>query len=308
MKNFYFLTLLSFLFLNGYSQINYEASIDFETNSQLAVIDTIQPDNVWHIGIPQKTFLDSAFSTPYAIITDTVSDYPVNNYSSFEIKILPPPNSCWGTGELYFIHKYDFEQNKDGGFIDVKYDDDATWTNIIFDTDPEFGTYNFNFYSVTDTITGAIPAFTGNSNGWVFSSFDWIWEIGVKSYFHDSLTIRFSMKSDENNTNQEGWLIDNIHLVLNDCTGGINTTGQLSVYSNIFPNPVTDVSTLEFENKPGISTIVAIYDYLGKEVKRIETTGSSVMLSRAALSKGIYQYKLIQNGRNIGSGKFVIVK
>ncbi len=116
------------------------------------------------------------------------------------------------------------------------------------------------------------------------------------------------MKSDTIDTNQEGWLIDNIHLVLNDCTGGINTTGQLSVYSHIFPNPVADVSTLEFENKPGIPTIIAIYDYLGKEVKRMETTGSSAMVSRAELSKGIYQYKLIQNGRNIGSGKFVIVK
>ncbi len=169
MKNFYFLTLLSFLFLNGYSQILYEASIDFETNSQLAVIDTSQPDNVWQIGIPQKIFFDSAFSTPYAIITDTVANYPVNNYSSFEIKILPS-NICWGIGSLSFIHKYDFEQNKDGGFIDVKYDDDTTWTNIIFDSDPLF-TYSNSFYSNADTITGNIRAFTGTSNGWVDSYF-----------------------------------------------------------------------------------------------------------------------------------------
>ncbi|MDA3953800.1 MAG: transposase [Bacteroidales bacterium] len=40
--------------------------------------DSSEPP-IWQIGTPNKTFFDSAYSSPNAIITDTVNYYPINN-------------------------------------------------------------------------------------------------------------------------------------------------------------------------------------------------------------------------------------
>lgn len=308
MKQIYVLTILSIINYNTYSQVHYAASINFETNSQLVEIDTSQTNNIWQIGIPNKVFLDSSYSAPLCIITDTINNYPINNFSSFQIKILPPPNSCWGIGYMYFMHKYDFEQNKDGGYIEVKYDNDTTWTNIIFDTDPEVFIQSSYFYSDTDTIIGNIPAFTGNSNGWISSGFWWAWQIGVKNYFHDSLTIRFSMKSDSINTNQEGWLIDDIYLQLGDCTGNISSNNLQIDDLNIYPNPVNNISTIEFANKSNVLTTVKIFDSIGKEVKCINSYSTKVQIDKNDFSNGIFHFKIFQNEDIISVGKFLISK
>lgn len=306
MKQITVLIILCMVSIIAFSQqTHYEANIDFENNIHLVQIDTTQILNVWQIGTPMKTFLDSAYTIPFAIITDTVNNYPINNFSSFQVKILPPPECCWGIGIVNFMHKYDFEQNKDGGFIEVKYDADTNWTNIIFDADPEIYINGYNFYSESDTISGNIPAFTGNSNGWVYSQFEWAWQIGVKSMFHDSLTIRFTMKSDSIETNQEGWLIDNIYLVLFDCTGDIDFIN--SNFSKLFPNPIVDISCLIFENQFNKQTMINIFDLLGKKIKTIKTTSDKVMIKRNDFNEGIYSYQIIQDNVNIRSGKFVVI-
>ncbi len=309
MKQIYLLAILSIINIKMYSQIqiHYSASINFESNSHLVEIDTSQIPNIWQMGKPNKTILNSAYSVPYGIITDTINTYPINNFSSFQIKILPPPFSCWGTGYLSFVHKYDFENKKDGGFIEVKYDQDTNWTNIIFDTQPLFH-YSSNLYSDSDTIIGNIPAYTGTLNGWGYTDIMWVWQMGVKSEFHDSLTIRFSIKSDSNNTNQEGWLIDNISLQLEDCTGKIISSNIKSDCSNIYPNPVVKTSVLEFSNNSKALTKISIFDLNGKVIKCTDIYENNVLINKNDFIEGVYHYQISQNDNIIGAGKFLISK
>lgn len=308
MKQLLVFLTVSLISIISYSQTQFSADINFESNSQLVDIDTTQTNNLWQIGIPQKSILDSAYSAPFAIITDTINPYQSNNFSSFQVKIITPNSSCWGIGNLTFVHKYDFELNKDGGFIEVKYDNDTNWTNIILDTDPDVFAQGNNFYTLSDTLIGNIPAFTGTSNGWIYSQFVWAWVIGVKSYYHDSLTIRFSIKSDSVDTYQEGWLIDNIFLQLDDCTGSIKNLDLISNSSKVFPNPVIGNSNICFSNQSNKLTVINVFDNFGDNVRSITTYLDKIEIANNEFENGIYSYQIIQNNEFIGNGKFVILK
>lgn len=287
--------------------VHFSAYVTFENNSGLVKIDNSQLDNIWQIGTPSKIVFDSAVSVPFAIVTDTLNAYPPKNISSFEIKILPPPNSCWGTGYLYFSHKYDTRPGLDGCFVEIKYDDNPTWENIIFDDDPECGFYTWDYYNATDTIMGGIPAFSGNSDGWRFSGVEWAWMIGVKTPEHDSLTLRFTFKSDAGQTNHEGWMIDDIYLVLLDCTGSILEGKQLNLPVKVSPNPLSAYSIIGFPQKPDKEYFVSIFDSRGRLVHEIPVKGEiPATLNINDFRAGLYLINISENGLLKYSGKFVV--
>ena len=93
-KPFFILTLavfISVLRLNAQVGQVFNGTNNFETGTMPAIIDTLQPGNVWQMGVPHKNFLDTAWSGTKVIITDTLLPYPVYNTSSFTIKAYSPP-------------------------------------------------------------------------------------------------------------------------------------------------------------------------------------------------------------------------
>lgn len=296
------------MYVMSFSQKVFTASIDFENNSQFVHIDTTQFNNLWQIGLPQKSFLDSAYSPSFAIITDTTENYPTNKVSSFQVKIFTPSFTVWGGASMKFMHKYDFDANRDGGFIEVQYDDDTNWTNIVLDTDPSEYAYGINFYSLTDTIIGNIPAFSGTSNGWVSSEFEWGWHIPVKTFIHKSLTIRFSIKSDSVETEQEGWLIDNILLELYGSGGGIEDNNSKINLTKVIPNPIIEKSDIYFTNDLCKLTVLTIFNNSGIKIKSLETRSDKVEIESKDFENGMYYYQIMQNNEYLRSGKFVIVR
>lgn len=283
--------------------------IDFESPTDIVVIDTTQTENIWQIGIPSKTIFNSGYNSTNAIVTDTIFNYPINNTSIFEIKIVPdttvPFYGYWGVGILNFWHKYDMDLHKDGGFVEIKYDNDTNWTNVIFDSIPEIGINYSYFYNIYDTISGNIPAFTGTSNTWIFSQFEWYWCMGVKELDHDSIIIRFVFKSDSTNTNQEGWLIDDISMQIQICTGGLSEIDNNQVISFVSPNPVTDISYLQIDSQDK-SKEIFIYNSLGILKKRFKSFNKKTAILKSDFDDGIYFYNIYSNNKIISKGKFII--
>ena len=314
MKRLYILiTVFLLLQVVSFSQngILFRLKISFEDSAQYAVIDPNQVNNIWQKGIPDKVYFDSSFSVPYAIITDTVGLYPVNNFSSFKVK-MQFLAGCWGTGYLDFWHKYQTDSTHAGGFIDVSYDTSGVFHNIIFDTvEPLMGGSNtYEFYSKNDTITGNIPAFTGNSNGWRHSSVFWLWEIGVKDKepFHDSLTIRFNFKSDGIAIPQEGWMIDDIYLELDECTGGISDM-RFQKRVSFYPNPIGEEASFALVNFPPGKYQLDILDAMGRKVIKPQTiTPPLFHFLNPGLLNGIYFYIITDPGGNSISGKMMILR
>ncbi|MBP7496702.1 MAG: T9SS type A sorting domain-containing protein [Bacteroidales bacterium] len=313
-KTILLLALLSLL-EKAYSQwprIFFDTLITFEQPTKFIKIDSSNHSNLWQIGKPNKSYFDSAYSVSNAIITDTFNNYTGNNTSAFEFTVkLKNIGIAWGSGELSFWHKFDMDSLFDGGYIEVLYDTNKTPLNIIYDT-LSIQYYPTNFYKKQDTISGKIPAFTGRSNGWVQSKFQWVWLIGVKKYKQiweiDSLRIRFVFKSNSNKTNYEGWMIDNIGVTIYEPVGGVNELyNQEALSAYIYPNPLTENSILTMTN-PGLNVKkLEIYNIIGVKVKEIvNIKHKQLALKKAEFCPGIYYYRITSDNNKATSGNFIV--
>lgn len=300
--------ILNFSFSLSYGQYGdliFSTTIDFEISHDWIQLDTSIDENIWRIGMPSKFYFDSAYTAPYAIITDTIYSYPENNYSYFDIIIDDdlPGWWEWGEGIIGFWHKYDTDSLEDGGYIEVSYDGGTSWMNIINDN-IAMEISNIDFYSNSDTILGNIPAFTGYSNGWVYSEFYWWWNALVKDFPEDSLIVRFIFQSDENNTNKEGWMIDHIHFNGYEIIGGIENNHLYKKNIKVFPVPAKDYFVIEFNNNSEFT--LELFDNFGKKImKKGKNKTNEIKIDCGNFGKGIYYYRLFSNNERY-SGKILI--
>lgn len=130
----YFTLFFSIIAKNTCAQYSL-GTITFENVFSNLYIDTIQPNNIWQIGRPQKILLDSSDTKPNAIITDTINAYPINNTSSFIVKILQEgwawsPNWPGPFAYIEFVHKYNTDTIIDGGHLEYSIDAGIIWLPV----------------------------------------------------------------------------------------------------------------------------------------------------------------------------------
>ena len=282
---------------------------NFEIGTQLIQIDTSQPNNIWQIGVPQKIFFDSAFSKSKAILTDTINSYPINNISSFQLVIKEPVPNTWGnnmTPFVFFWHKYETDSLLDGGYIDLSYDGGANWINVA-DAPEIDGTFSHN-----DTISGGIKAFTGNSkfssgypHNWSGGFLHWYtWcSLSPSQITFDSVIVRFTFKSDNIQTNKEGWMIDDISYGTMVCQLGINEGSYLENSISIFPNPSSSTLFIESQ-KLNIGTL-QIIDAMGKGIKNVKINNQKTRIDINNFPRGIY-FVRIETTEGVFTKKIII--
>ena len=204
---------------------------------------------------------------------------------------------------LYFHHKYDTDSLRDGGYIDVSYDNGVNWLNVYNESDADSKFYQ-NLYTEDDTIINGDFAFSGNYvKDWKYSGVEWYWENEQASVL-DSILIRFNFMSDEVAESKSGWIIDNIYVLIEDyCTDGIDNMDK-NYGSLVYPNPVKDMSILELPDNNSIYQI-RIFNIQGQQVFNC-LAQESLEIHRLDFKPGIYIY-LINNDKNkIFKGKFII--
>jgi hypothetical protein len=268
-------------------------------------IDALDTANVWQIGIPNKTFFDSAYSAPNLIVTDTVIFYPVNNESSFTLGF----ELQGGSPTIDFMHKFDTDSGFDGGYVEFSFDQGSTWTHLTAQTNVQwvamYGFSTSNFYNETDTLQNGKPAFTGKSNEWMQSTI--LFQCNAfKTDF--SFQLRFTFSSDSNYTEKEGWMIDNF-IVQNE--GGCWGIGELDYQLNrlkISPNPFSTQTAIEIAGNYRIENgTFNVFDMFGRKVSTLQNlNGKQFVYTSDGLKTGIYSYHLIDANGLIGTGKFVV--
>ncbi len=243
-------------------------------------IDTTQLNNIWEIGAPGKILFNSAYSSPLALVTDTMNAYPINNTSSFTFTIATDDATT-----ISFWHQINSDSLSDGGVVEFSTDGGVTWNNILNSS------YTLtNFYSNSSSIASNSnkSGFTGTSS-WVQST--------IQGYALDFVKFKFTFTSDNSNTSKDGWMIDDFFV---NCIGtGIDEIRTASHF-HFFPNPTTNIISILSDNSTQLKT-VALKNNLGQTI--LETDNAVIDLS--LLVSGIYFYELTDTKGLITTGKFI---
>lgn len=293
-------TLLIMFFLASLANAQYYWSINFEDSTfiERLFIDTnSNPLNIWQIGKPDKVIFDEAYSIPRAIVTDTISSYPVNDTSSFIITHIAGNgfalHCCAASLNGYYWVNSD--TLTDYGKIEFSPDHGMTWVDLINDT--AYSSYIDWYYKAT---------LTGNSNGWQYFAVS-IPELGevFNIQYDDTILYRFTFISDSIHTNKEGLVFDNFQF--EDYAEGIEESQFDFIYSKIFPNPSSGIVNISFENKNHVPFDLFIYDNLGRIVLQYKQFESNFFeFNMRNLSIGNYYYKLRSPEGKFSTGKFVL--
>lgn len=249
----------------------------------------IDSNSTWQIGRPSKIIFDTAATLPNAIITDTVNSYPNNDSSSFTFQF---DNTLflWGIAAIQWKQKLDFESGVDGGIVEYSVDSGLTWHNVM--NDPfVYSFYGFNPIN-QDTLANNVYAFSGTDSSWadVWLCFDASW-----LSFQQSLFFRFSILSDSNDTQQEGWMIDNF---INRLTV-IHTLKEeeQKEYMSIHPSPTSGKVNIKMEKKSEMHIIkqINLFDNQGKLVKEWGLSPTKFTIDISEFPNGIYHLQVITN-------------
>jgi carboxypeptidase T len=141
---------------------------------------------------------------------------------------------------------------------------------------------------------------------------EWVLEVmDLQEYLGKNLFLQVSLTAD--GTNQfDGFFMDDIRVVAFE-SGSSTEKGPLeSEYSTrAFPNPASDRLFIEFIGQTKIQATcqIEIFDMLGSRVMYNENTfpeNGLIEMSTRQLNNGMYMYRIRQEGKVLGAGRFGI--
>ncbi len=292
MKNKIFTLLIvlispSFLFGQEYTQ--YFDGADTLVQNAIFIDFGSDSTNIWQIGPPQKTIFESASTVPNALLTDTINSYPNSDSSSFYFTV-DPSLFTFGILALSWNQKLDYENGSDGGLIEYTVDGGTTWSNI-FNNPYVYNLYGYDSVN-QDTLSDGTAVFTGTDEEWknVWLCFDVSWLSNA-----DSLVVKFTSISDSIDTNQEGWMIDNLY----ESITFIHTLTEApqKKYLEVYPNPSSGQVFIQTQKRSDYHIIeqMELSDSSGKILKHYNTVPTKFNIDISDLPKGIYYLKVQTN-------------
>lgn len=258
-------------------------------------IDTVlHPNNIWQIGSPQKNIINSAYSAPNVIITDTINSYPINDTSEFIFKHIDQGGySTPHSAELAGYYKVNSDSLNDYGTIEISLDKGATWINLVTDT-----VYNSHYYWFTPK-----PILTGNSNGW--QNF-WVSLAGLGSAFNvnwqDTILLKFTFISDSIADTLDGLAYDNFQFC--DGVEGIEEILNKNLIS-VYPNPTTGLIYINRQYK-SLNESIQIFNSTGQLLFEDSSFNSEFIdTQKIKLIDGLYLLKY-SDQKNYTIKRFIV--
>ncbi|MCB0791030.1 MAG: hypothetical protein KDB97_04645 [Flavobacteriales bacterium] len=249
-------TLLTSVLLTGHLALNaqfQEQDFDGTQSYPLPYMIDTTAGNIWQVGMPQKPLFNAARSAPNAIVTDTLAAYPPTNTSSFIVKSDLAGYWGWSVFFLRFYHAFDTDTLQEGGYVEVSWDNGASWTNIFSDWMMPLNIENYYADDwtpiIADTLSNGQIGYSGRSGSltgglrWVYSSFCWE-TIGYP--LADSVFVRFSFFSDSIPEARDGWMIDNI-TVEAYIAHPVSAFTRMDDFIVVAPNPVQDQLNIVYD-------------------------------------------------------------
>jgi hypothetical protein len=194
-------------------------------------------------------------------VTDTINAYPISDTSSFSFGIDRNNFPFVGVYAISWVQKLDLESNADLGIVEFSLDSGKSWANA-FTSNLVYNFFGYQSQNV-DTLPGNVVGFSGTDSSWAG-----IW-LCFDAFFlsqQDSVRFRFKLLSDSVQSNQEGWMIDDI--ILRPTIVHTINEGERSEYILLNPNPADQYVSIDLKKSPDIHYIkgIRLYDIGGREV------------------------------------------
>ena len=255
--------------------------------------DTLSnPNNIWEVGIPNKTVFDAAYVGTNSMITDLDSAYSVNDTSYFILG--------YEVGEGYILELHgaywvNSDTLNDFGTIEVSLNQGNSWIDMLNDT----------IYLSGKEWDGPKPVLTGNSDGW--KEFQFI-SITLHDYFNfnygDTVMYRFGFISDGQSDTLDGLMFDAIEMF--DWMLSVPQYSMGDFESKVYPNPTSSSVDISFSNPQAEEVSCVIIDAYGRIVEGPVTTSTeSLHFDLQNIERGLYHYR-IKKGDAISKGKIVV--
>lgn len=252
--------------------------------------DTVSnPNCIWQVGHPNKTFFDSAHSAPNVIVTDTMNSIPPNDTSIFYVMhtLAFPGGRVLG---LHFWYQINGDST-DRGIVEFSDSAHNVWINLL----TQDTTYNFQWvYGIPK------PILTGSAVGW--KRFDLnLGQLGFENFnLDDTLLFKFTYITDSINTPHDGWMIDDIYV--EDWIEGVPEIQNDNLIS-FYPNPTADNLTIQ-RTKFGDKQKVQILNYTGQILFENQNFAGETIDTRQ-LDNGVYLLRY-SDTKNFSIKKFIV--
>lgn len=290
---------------------SYQATVNADVEYSIAETfndDMESGDANWTVsnsaGLSNWTLIESSGNTTW--FAEELEADP----AASENQYLTMSASLNGITELSFSHKYDTEQNWDGGTVEISVDNGSSWTDL----GDNFVENGYNDYIQNSQ---SVQAFSGNSGGYITSKVD------LTEFCGEDVLIRFNFYYDQLEDGR-GWNIDDVSLVSSNALINIaeaNSNGNISTAANcirvnggvvisnedlsvnteveVYPNPSNgnDIYlTIQSEKAIGdlgIKVFNAAGQFIYSDNKQISNDFVSFKLMEQKLAPGIYTVQLL---------------
>ncbi|MFM2286140.1 MAG: hypothetical protein RLZZ543_1637 [Bacteroidota bacterium] len=291
---------------------NLDQGCFFEDSCSYISIGSNISDSLWQIGTSaNKSVFGAAFEGSKSMLTDTSGPYPVNSDASFTYRFANAFN--WGGIVLSFRHWYETDSLKDGGNIEVSFDDGASWKDVYDDSSFLYTISDTllseNLYTSQDTLFDGKRGFTGSSGGWIQTRIQWVFYLPLRLSEINSewdVLFRFHFRSDSIPETRDGWMIDQIEASFVDVGGGIENMQNSSL--QLYPNPAKNNLTISAPFQWQSTIEATIYSLDGRKVMEETIRSDSKQLSlklKETLQPGAYILHL-NDGKHSQQQRFVI--
>jgi len=247
---------------------NFDGTIN-EVESIKIILDSTDQDSIWEIGTPSTNFFDAAYSEPNALVTNLDGSYEGESSFSFTVALSSVFMYSFPYSQLSFFHKTHMEYGLDGGVIEASYDGGETWQNVL--DDPVYRPLVVGQYQA-DTLQDGQMAFTG-VDGWKYVGLCWGTEFGETPAINDTVYVKFTMYSDDQNKEDEGWMIDDFEVVGEII--GLSTDEERQDLVVLSPNPSQDFLDIDLSAYNSEKNIISILSPTGELLKSKSVSSSN---------------------------------
>lgn len=296
---FVFFLQFSVSFSQYYTQ--YFDGLDSNLWEAILVYPDTNDADVWQFGPPQKTYFESASTVPDVLITDTINYYPdsVSTYAWFQV----PQDALWAGGlAIQWVQKIDLDTNKDGAFVEFSVDSGATWQNAMYNS-YVYNYYGWDFANEGTDHTGE-PCFTGTDtlwkNVWLCFLYDYLGTI-------DNLYVRYRLSSDTIQTNQEGWMIDNLMVAATwfHPVAEQSKVSDYKIYPSVSQGTISISRTNTQEN--GENAKIKLLSMNGQFISDLGEVADGTTIDLSGIANGRYLISIV-NGMKSEMHEIIITK